>query len=183
MIAGQADDITFETRHDVSLVQCTAMTAGKTGALLGCAGSIGAVLAGATPTTVEGLRDYGTNLGIAFQAVDDLLGIWGDPERTGKPAGNDLRQRKKTLPIVAALNAGNGEAHELHDLLAGGLLDDQQVARATTLVEACGARTWTADRARSHLGTALQALERVRMSPATRSELTELAAYVVERES
>jgi len=183
MIAGQADDIAFETRRDVSLVQCTAMTVNKTGALLGCAASIGAVLAGATPATVRGLRDYGTNLGMAFQAVDDLLGIWGGPERTGKPAGNDLRQRKKTLPIVAALCAGNGEAHELHDLLGGGLLDDQQVARATSLVEACGARTWTANRARSHLGTALQALEGVRMSPMTRRELTELAAYVVERES
>ncbi|HSS10822.1 MAG TPA: polyprenyl synthetase family protein [Acidimicrobiales bacterium] len=183
MIAGQADDITFESRHNISLVQCMAMTAGKTGALLGCAASIGAVLAGASPLTITALRDYGTNLGIAFQAVDDLLGIWGDPERTGKPAGNDLRQRKKTLPIVAALGAGNEDAQELHGLLAEGPLNDEQIARATWLVEVCDARSWTANRAKTHLDRALQALERVRMNPMTHRELTELAAFVVERES
>src|SRR5579875_3684643 len=103
MIAGQADDIAFEKRRSVSVEQCTAMSAAKTGALLGCAASIGAVLAGAPEATVGALRDYGRHLGLAFQAIDDLLGIWGDPERTGKPSHSDLRQRKKSLPVAAAL--------------------------------------------------------------------------------
>ena len=47
----------------------------------------------------DALRDYGRHLGLAFQAIDDLLGIWGDPATTGKPAGSDLRQRKKSMPI------------------------------------------------------------------------------------
>ena len=106
MIAGQADDIAFEKRRDVSVEQCMAMSAAKTGALLGCAASIGAILAGAPDATVGALRDYGRHLGLAFQAVDDLLGIWGDPARTGKPAGSDLRQRKKSMPVVSALAAG-----------------------------------------------------------------------------
>ena len=119
MIAGQADDLAFERRRAVSVEECMAMSTAKTGALLGCAASIGAVLAGAPPATVRALRDFGRHLGVAFQAIDDLLGIWGDPARTGKPAGNDIRQRKKSMPIVAALAAGDDESRELDALLFG----------------------------------------------------------------
>jgi geranylgeranyl diphosphate synthase type I len=119
MIAGQADDLAFEQRQVVSIEECMAMSTAKTGALLGCAASIGAVLAGASPSTVRALRDFGRHLGVAFQAVDDLLGIWGDPATTGKPTGNDLRQRKKSMPVVAALTAGGDEAKELGTLLFG----------------------------------------------------------------
>jgi geranylgeranyl diphosphate synthase type I len=119
MIAGQADDLAFERRQIVSVEECMAMSTAKTGALLGCAASIGAILAGAPPATVRALRDFGRHLGVSFQAVDDLLGIWGDPATTGKPAGNDIRQRKKSMPIVAALAAGDEEAKELEALLFG----------------------------------------------------------------
>jgi geranylgeranyl pyrophosphate synthase len=117
MIAGQADDLAFERRRSVSVEECMAMSTAKTGALLGCAASIGAILADAPPATVHALRDFGRHLGVAFQAVDDLLGIWGDPRTTGKPAGNDIRQRKKSMPIVAALAAGDDGARELESLL------------------------------------------------------------------
>jgi geranylgeranyl diphosphate synthase type I len=117
MIAGQADDLAFEKRRSVSVEECMAMSTAKTGALLGCAASIGAILAEAPSATVHALRDFGRHLGVAFQAVDDLLGIWGDPGTTGKPAGNDIRMRKKSMPIVAALAAGNDGARELESLL------------------------------------------------------------------
>ncbi len=119
MIAGQADDIAFETRRDVTVEQCMGMSAAKTGALLGCAASMGAILAGAPSATVGALRDYGRYLGLAFQAVDDLLGIWGDPAQTGKPAGSDLRQRKKSMPVVSALAAGGPESDELREMISG----------------------------------------------------------------
>lgn len=191
MIAGQADDIAFETRRDVTVEQCTAMCAAKTGALLGCAASIGALLAGAPPATVGALSDYGRHLGLAFQAVDDLLGIWGDPSRTGKPAGSDLRQRKKSLPVVSALAAGGSEAEELRELLLGppGVeqplppLSPEQVERARFLVEACGGREWTAMRAKANLDAALGALERVRLSALPHRDLADLAVFVVEREA
>ena len=191
MIAGQADDIAFEKRRNVGVDECTAMSAAKTGALLGAASSIGAILAGAPPATIGALRDYGRHLGLAFQAVDDLLGIWGDPARTGKPAGNDLRQRKKSLPVVAALAAGSEEADELRTLLLGDpatpldtlpTLEADQVTRAAYLVDACGGREWTGVRAKSHLDAALGALERVRLSAVPHRELADLAVFVVERE-
>jgi geranylgeranyl diphosphate synthase type I len=196
MIAGQADDIAFEKRRDVTVEQCTAMSAAKTGALLGCASSIGAILAGAPPATVGALRDYGWHLGLAFQAVDDLLGIWGDPARTGKPRGSDLRQRKKSMPIVSALAAGGDEADELRALILGpdrqdpneppaalGPLDADEVDRATYLVEACGGKEWTAVRAKSNLDAALGALERVRLSAIAHRDLADIAVFVVEREA
>jgi geranylgeranyl diphosphate synthase type I len=208
MIAGQADDLAFEKRQTVSVEECMAMSAAKTGALLGCAASIGAVLADAPPTTVRALRDFGRHLGLAFQAVDDLLGIWGDPATTGKPAGNDIRQRKKSMPLVAALAAGDDEARELRALLfdesspqANGKghqttsgapdwapvqakpLTADEVARATWLVEACGGREWTAARAKAHLDAGLGSLERARLSAVPRRELADLAVYAVERES
>ncbi len=191
MIAGQADDIAFEKRRSVSVEQCTAMCAAKTGALLGSAACIGAILAGAPEATVGALRDYGRHLGLAFQAIDDLLGIWGDPERTGKPAGGDLRQRKKSMPVVSALAAGGAEADELRALILGpedsdeplAPLEADQVERARYLVEACGGREWTTVRAKANLDAALGALERVRLSAIPHRDLADLAVYVVERES
>jgi len=190
MIAGQADDIAFEKRRNVSVEQCTAMSAAKTGALLGCASSIGAILAGAPDATVGALRDYGRHLGLAFQAVDDLLGIWGDPDTTGKPAGTDLVLRKKSMPVVSALAAGGREADELRTLILGPedvttpleALDADQVERARYLVEACGGREWTAVRAKANLDAALGALERVRLSAIPHRDLADLAVYVVERD-
>ena len=190
MIAGQADDIAFEQRRSVSVEQCTAMSAAKTGALLGCASSIGAILVGAPDATVGALRDYGRHLGLAFQAVDDLLGIWGDPTVTGKPAGTDLRQRKKSMPIVSALAAGGPEADELRDLVLGPAdlsaplppLSADEVERATYLVEACGGKEWTTVRAKANLDAALGALERVRMSAVPHRDLADLAVFVVERD-
>jgi geranylgeranyl diphosphate synthase type I len=189
MIGGQAEDIAFEGRRGVTVDECMSMCAAKTGALLGCASSIGAILAGASQTTVGALRDFGRHLGLAFQAVDDLLGIWGDPTRTGKPAGSDLRQRKKSMPVVSALAAAGDEADELRELILGtpdvplSPLSDDEVERAAFLVEACGGREWTSVRAKSHLDSALGALERVRLSALPHRELADVAVFVVERES
>ncbi len=202
MIAGQAEDIAFERRRTVTVDECMAMSAAKTSALLGCASSLGAVLAGAPDAAVGALHDFGWHLGLSFQAVDDLLGIWGDPTRTGKPAGNDLRQRKKSMPVVSALAAGGEDAEELADLLFGPAavraetqhparghpvptepLGPDQIERAAQLVDACGGRDWTAVQAKSHLDQALGALDRVRLSAVPHHELAEIAAFVVEREA
>lgn len=191
MIAGQSDDIAFERRRGVTIEQCIDMSSAKTGALLGCAASIGAILAGAPADTVEALRTYGLHLGLAFQAVDDLLGIWGEPARTGKPRGSDLRYRKKSMPIVYALSADGPEVEELRSLILGPAvtvdtpppLSTYEVARATHLIEALGAREWTVTEAKSNLDAALGALERVALAPDAHRELADLAVFVVERES
>lgn len=183
MIGGQADDMAFESRADVTTEECLGMVAGKTGALLSCAAAIGSVLAGAPTPVVESLRSYGAHLGVAFQAVDDILGIWGDPERTGKPRGNDLSTRKKSLPVAFALATGaRHRADELRLLLLNGPLDDDAVARATELVEGCGARGATEALARNHLDAACRSLDGAGLVSTACAELSDLARFVVERE-
>jgi geranylgeranyl diphosphate synthase, type I len=182
MIGGQADDMAFESRADVTTDECLRMVAGKTGALLSCAAAIGSVLAGAPTAAVDSLRRYGAHLGVAFQAVDDILGIWGDPERTGKPRGNDLSTRKKSLPVVFALGTGKPQGAELRRLLLNGPLDEGAVARATELVERCGARSATEALARHHLEGACRSLDGAGLASTARAELADLARFVVERE-
>ena len=110
LVDGQGEDLAFEKRDDVTLAECLDMAGNKTAALMACACSIGAVHLGAPPTLAMALAGFGAHVGLAFQLTDDLLGIWGAPEVTGKPVRADLRARKKSLPVVAALNSGQPEA-------------------------------------------------------------------------
>jgi geranylgeranyl diphosphate synthase type I len=100
---GQYLDLAFESRADVDEDAYVAMVQRKTGALLGAAAAMGALAGGAPASTADALAIYGEAVGVAFQIQDDVLGLWGEPRRTGKPAGADLQRRKKSLPIVMAL--------------------------------------------------------------------------------
>ncbi len=181
MIAGQADDMAFETRASVTVEECLRMATGKTGALLSCASALGAVLVGAPDPTIDALADFGRNVGIAFQAIDDVLGIWGEPSQTGKPAGNDLVQHKKTLPVVTALARSDGRRPELEALLAR-TLAEQDVAEVARLIEESGARDEATDIADSHLEAALASLGRADLLPGPRAQLEAIAHFVTERD-
>jgi len=179
---GQTDDLAFEQRTDIQLDQCTAMAARKTASLLGCACALGASLAGAPRQRVENLRLFGHHLGIAFQLVDDVLGIWGDPALTGKPVCADLRARKKTLPVVAALGADGAAARRFADLYRRpGLLTDDQLAEACELIEQAGGRTWAQQQVDVHLRAALSHLSAVDPVPAPAEHLTVLAELITRR--
>jgi geranylgeranyl diphosphate synthase type I len=182
MIAGQSEDMSREGRLGVRIEEVTAMHAAKTGALLSCASSIGAVLAGADDATVARLASFGIQVGIAFQAVDDLLGIWGRPELTGKPTWNDLRQRKSSLPVVAALDTPGDEAERLRALLSQPDLSEAEIAEAAGLVEACGGRRYAAEEAQRRLALALRELDSGPIETGAREELEGLARFIVERE-
>jgi len=182
MIAGQGQDLGFESRLDVDVEECLRMCAHKTGALLSCAASVGAILAGASPPVVEALAEFGVRLGMAFQAVDDVLGIWGRSEVTGKPAANDLRQHKKSLPVVAALRAGGPASERLARLLANGALSEADVATGVSLVEEAGGRRFAVTEAERQLDRALAAVERVPLEPEARDQLGEVARFVAARE-
>nr|WP_229873777.1 polyprenyl synthetase family protein [Streptomyces cirratus] len=188
LIDGQAQDISYEHRERVSVEECLEMEGNKTGALLACAISIGAVLGGADDRTADKLEEYGYHLGLAFQAVDDLLGIWGDPEATGKQTWSDLRQRKKSLPVVAALAAGGPACEELGRLLAADAksndfenFSEEEFAARAALIEEAGGRQWTADEARRQHAVAIRALDDVDMPQRVRDQLVALADFVVVR--
>ena len=188
LIDGQAQDISYEHRERVSVEECLEMEGNKTGALLACAVSIGAVLGGADDTTADALETYGYHLGLAFQAVDDLLGIWGEPEVTGKRPWSDLRQRKKSLPVVAALAAEGPASRRLADLLAADAkssdidsFDEQEFATRAALIEEAGGRAWTSEEAVRQHATAVAALKGVDMPASVRRQLVELADFVIVR--
>ncbi|MWA14990.1 polyprenyl synthetase family protein [Streptomyces sp. BA2] len=188
LIDGQAQDISYEHRERVTVEECLEMEGNKTGALLACAVSIGAVLGGADDRTADVLEKYGYHLGLAFQAVDDLLGIWGDPDSTGKRPWSDLRQRKKSLPVVAALAAGGPASEQLGELLAADAksndfdsFSEEEFAARAALIEQAGGREWTAEEARRQHTIAIEALDTVEMPNRVRAQLVALADFVVVR--
>jgi geranylgeranyl diphosphate synthase type I len=183
LIRGQVDDLAFERRATVSVEECLSMAAGKTGALLGCSAAIGAVLNGAPAPLVDALTTYGDELGLAFQLVDDMLGIWGDGASTGKPVGSDLRARKKSLPVAYAIASGGAASIELAEWLATSPPDtDEEVAHAAALVDAAGGREWARAEAQRRLAAAEQALAGSAVSATVRDEFVELARFVTTRE-
>jgi geranylgeranyl diphosphate synthase type I len=103
LVQGQYLDMAFETRQDVSGQAYWQMINGKTAALLSCCCALGGLLSPAEDACRTSLAQYGRALGLAFQVVDDWLGIWGDPAVTGKAVGIDLTSRKKTIPILYGL--------------------------------------------------------------------------------
>lgn len=191
LIDGQAQDISYEHRERVTVAECLEMEGNKTGALLACATSIGAVLGGADDRSADALSDYGYHIGLAFQAVDDLLGIWGNPGATGKQAWSDLRQRKKSLPVVAALDADGPAAERLTELMTADAkksqrefedFDEAEFAVRAALIEEAGGREWATVEARRQYTTALEALERIDMPGSVREQLVALADFVVVRQ-
>lgn len=101
---GQYLDMAYESAENLPLDAYWPMVGGKTASLLACSAAIGAVVTGADPQIVKALKDFAWNLGLAFQAQDDWLGIWGDSVLTGKSADSDLVTGKKSLPILYGLN-------------------------------------------------------------------------------
>ena len=183
MIAGQSRDMAFNERMDVTPEQCLAMEADKTGALLGYASSVGAVLAGADAEVIAALESFGSQLGLAFQAADDLLGIWGDPAVTGKPVGNDLRERKKSFPVVVALSQQTAASEELASILSqNAALNEAAIARATELVEQAGGKESANAAAHDYLHQALACIQTAPLAAPAVEELTHLARFAVTRD-
>ena len=180
MIAGQAQDVALDRSDSATLDQCIAMEAAKTGALLAQSIAIGALLGEGSPAQVAALEGYGTALGLAFQAVDDVLGIWGDTDETGKPVGNDLRERKKSMPIAVALDRGGPIAERVHRTYVK-VPNDDQIAELSAELEAAGIRAEVADLAASYLNKAIDSLDDAQLDDTSRDELAELAAFVATR--
>ncbi|ASU78649.1 hypothetical protein CDG81_10605 [Actinopolyspora erythraea] len=145
--------------------------------------ALGASFGDGTSARIERLRAFGEYLGLAFQHVDDLLGIWGDPHTTGKPVHSDLRSRKKTLPVLAALNTTGPVAEQLRALYhREHPLSPRELARVAELVELAGGKQFSTDEADRLLSLALAELTVADAEPRAASELAELARTSTRRD-
>ena len=179
---GQFMDMQFEERLDVTEAEYLRMVGGKTAALLAAATRMGAQVAGAEAAVVERMADFGRRVGLAFQITDDILGIWGNPARTGKPAANDIRRRKKSLPIAFAFEAAQGEAAErLREVFGKRDVSEDDVARVLETLDRVGARAHAARLADQFLKSALDQLAPVADTHAG-AVLTALTRSLAQRE-
>ncbi|MEV5144428.1 family 2 encapsulin nanocompartment cargo protein polyprenyl transferase [Streptomyces sp. NPDC052727] len=186
---GQHTDTDLERRAPdaVTLDEVLAMAEAKTGALLGCACALGALYAGAGEEEVAALDGFGRQAGLAFQLIDDVIGIWGDPRHTGKPAGADLAARKKSLPVVAALTSGTPAAAELAALYGTPYREEEaeagEITRTALAVERAGGRDWAQAEAADRMARAMQELARAVPDPEAAGGLLALAEFVTRRTS
>ncbi len=183
LVEGQSMDLDFEQRTQVEMAECQRMAEGKTGALLRCACAVGALFGGGSPEQVQCLRGFGAHLGLAFQHVDDLLGICGDPAVTGKPVYSDLRSRKKSLPVVAALTSGTPSGRELAALYHRDQpLTDIDLARAADLIDTAGGRAWSHTQVDDLLVQAMRDLQAASPTERAAEELGALARLATHRD-
>jgi geranylgeranyl diphosphate synthase, type I len=171
LLDGQSADLDLEQRAQIELGECLSMAERKTGALLGCACAVGASFGGGNFEQVQQLHRFGMHLGLAFQHVDDLLGIWGDPAVTGKPVYSDLRSRKKSLPVVAALTSNTSAGRELAALYhREAPLSGTDLTHAAELIDIAGGRAWSHTQVDDLLAQAMRQL------PPTAQAVSELGA-------
>ncbi|WP_424187750.1 polyprenyl synthetase family protein [Actinokineospora sp. G85] len=182
LIEGQFSDLDFEERSEITLAECTAMAHRKTAALLGTACALGALLAEADTAVVDSLRRFGEHIGLAFQLTDDLLGIWGDPAVTGKPAHSDLLRRKKSFPVVAAMGSGTDAGHALAEIYRQGELGSTEAVRAAELIIEAGGAGWTRQRADEEVDLGLRVLRAAIPGPDDAGELARVAGSITGRD-
>jgi geranylgeranyl diphosphate synthase type I len=188
---GQYLDISFEQRDDVSVDAYLEMIGKKTAALLGASVQAGAILATDDPEVVEAYRRFGYDLGMAFQMADDVKGTFWASAESGKPEAGDVRKRKKTLPVVWALEHASGaDRKRLRQLYAhrspgaaGGTtvalvdepMSDDMVAETLAILQRCGAEEHALAEARRYRDRALELLDRL---PCPRDRDGDLAGFV-----
>jgi geranylgeranyl diphosphate synthase type I len=183
LLNGQNADLSLEQRAEVELADCARMAEGKTAALIGCACALGAVFGGGRAEQVAYLQSFGMHLGLAFQQVDDLLGIWGDPAVTGKPVHSDLCSQKKSFPVVAALTSQTAAGRELAALYYQAQpLSGTDAAHAAELIDIAGGRAWSQAQADDLLAQAMQELQSASPAPQAATELGALARLATHRD-
>jgi len=174
---GQHLDIAFENQNQVELETYFQMAAGKTAALLAYCLEVGALCARPDPQIQAHYHDFGHFLGLAFQVQDDILGIWGDEERTGKSTIGDLITRKKTLPVLYGLSQNKSFQAEW----MSGDMTPEKAVRLGDLLEAEGGLAYAQSEADRLTGQALTALQNAQPQGEAGEILEETARQLLSR--
>lgn len=175
---GQFLDMSYEQQRSLPISAYWPMVAGKTAALLSACTEIGALIGGVDLPRRQAYHNFGRDLGLAFQALDDLLGIWGDAEKIGKSATSDLVEGKKSLPVLFGLAQKGAFAQRW---LEGEITPDE-VPDLAALLENEGARAYTQEEANRLTTAALDSLEQANPRGQAGQALVELANQLLRRQ-
>lgn len=182
MTAGQILELRQQGNVETQVADYLRMIEGKTAALMEAGCRLGALLTGATPAQVEACGQFGLNLGMAFQISDDVLDIWGNPDKLGKPTGSDLRERKYTLPFLHAYQQSlKPQRNLVRQLLTQATLEPGAMQALVQWMDQNHSREHAIELAEKYVRQARSALRQTPAGP-TRTTLEELLDYVVNRE-
>lgn len=181
---GQQYDVDFETREDVSIPDYIRMIELKTAALIGGSLEMGAVAVGAPVKQAGHLREFGRNIGIAFQLQDDILDTFGDPERFGKRVGGDIANNKKTFLILQAQQEAEGQdAQRLKQLMSSKPSEEEaKIAEVTTILRRLHIPEWAEEIKKEYQHQAFAALSLVETEEARQQPLIKLAEQLLLRQ-
>lgn len=183
MIEGQYLDVSYETVPEIGLHQYLEMIRCKTGALLRASIEIGALLADAGAPLRLRCRRFGEAIGRLFQIRDDMLGVWGVSETTGKPVGSDIRRKKKSLPIVMALSlAGQGDRKTLLSLYRQDQMSDADVVRVRDIFDRLAVKARVQALADEAHQQAMVLAEAINFTDQGRTELLTVVNFLLERD-
>lgn len=162
---GQQEDFEFEDREFVSEAEYISMIAGKTSAMFETCAETGAILAGADREAVNNMANWGLNLGLCFQIMDDYIDMTSDTETLGKPAGSDIVQGKRTLIAIHALESG-ADLPTFKKLFGTESTDNSELSTAVQELRNNGSIQYALDRAMEHHRIAHDCLDKLEQTDA-----------------
>lgn len=144
---------------------------------------VGATLGGASEKQIKQISEYAKNTGIAFQIQDDVMGIFGDEKKLGKPIGSDLSENKKTLLTLKALEKANIKQKKvLNNLLGKDNITKQEIEEFQKIVIETGSLKYSKDLAHKYIETAMKTISQANINKKTKKELIDIARYIINRD-
>ncbi len=182
---GQQIDMDFEVRSDVAIDEYIEMIRLKTAVVLGGALKIGALIGGADNKDADLLCSFGENLGIAFQLQDDILDVYGDPEKFGKQVGGDIISNKKTYLLIKALELATGETAELlaHIIANKDFINEDKVKAVTAIYNSLDIRQQAEREMQAYADKAFAALDAINLPEEHKQYLRDFADGLMVREN
>ena len=180
---GQYLDISYEKRLDIGMNDYLEVINCKTAALFRCSLEIGALLGTSDESMLVRLRLFGHYLGMTFQIHDDVLSLWGDEKVTGKPNTSDIQMKKKTLPIVYALEKTTGEDRELLlSIYQKKVIGPDDVENVLHILNRLDAQGYVQGMSDKHFRQAISELKAVNIPSSVKEELRAIAAFLLKRQ-
>ena len=182
LTTGQYLDLSYEQRLDIGVKQYLDMISGKTASLFACSIYLGALVGCDNEPIITHLDNFGRKLGMVFQIQDDILNIWGEGSITGKPSAWDIHHKKKSLPIIYALEKSSGQQRETVLTIYQKLrLDDADVAAIVNILDLLDTRSYVQKLAQDYHRQAMEELKASNLNPESVQRLYQAAEPLLGR--